>query len=509
MNSIHGKGWVAGQILSLPRTLSFYMKHSRSALKGVTVQTGALLAIMASAYIALNLNVQGFVGMLPFVQREFSLSGAQAGLYTSFYFLSATAVAVFSGRIVDWIGPRNGLAIGTGTVGVMMILHAASPAYSLILALAFVTGVGFSLITPSVSKGVISYVSATRRAGAMGIVHGLGGVGALAGSAAMPALAGLFGWRSVLTATSGVSLLVAAGILLLFNRVLPRAKPGVRYAGSEGSGSGAPRAGTNGPGSAGAADEAHGSPAAGDEAPGSAAAGDEALVSPAAGNGSPAATESRAFGSDLKRVLSDRTFLSICVLGIAFGMSLSSVIAHMTLFLVQDLNHSPAIAGLTLSWFHIGGVIGQPSWGYINDRFFERRRRRGLLLLAALTAAVSLFFGLVVITGVLPVFGLFAASAFLGFSIFGMPGLYFTTISELVPEELTGLATGVALVFSRAGVVLAAPVFGVLSDVTGDYRMSWIALAATVGVIGLSVLISTRRSALSHAIRRRVPGITS
>ena len=423
---------------------------------------------MSSAYVALNLNVQGFVGMLPFVQQEFSLSGAQAGLYTSFYFLSATAIAVFSGRIVDRIGARAGLAIGTATVGLMMLLHAVSPAYSLILALAFVTGVGFSLITPSVSKGVISNVSARRRAGAMGLVHGLGGVGALVGSAAMPAAAALFGWRSVLSASSGVSLLVAAGILGLFNRVA-RAPSDLGERAHDGSVQEAASSGS------------HDIP---DQ--GKSARTEAARVSESDAN-------ARSFGGDLKRILSDRTFLSICVLGISFGMSLSSVTGHMTLFLVQDLGYTPAIGGLTLSWFHMGGVFGQPGWGYINDRFFDRRRRRGLLLLAALTALMSLFFGIVVSSGVLPVFGLFAASALLGFSIFGMPGLYFTTISELVPHELTGLATGVALVFTRAGVVLAAPVFGLLSDLTGDYRMSWLALAAIVALLGFSVLVSTRR----------------
>ncbi len=468
-------------------TLSGYMEHGQSAARSTGAQTGALLALMGSSYIALTLSVQGFVGMLPFVQREFSLTGAQAGLYTSFYFLSATAIAVLSGRIVDRIGPRNGLAIGTATVGLMMLLHAVSPSYSLILALAFVTGVGFSLITPSVSKGVITFVSARRRAGAMGVVHGLGGVGALVGTGAMPAAAQLYGWRPVLSASAGIALLVAATILAMFQRF---ARASLEHGGHEDA-------------------RASGQGAGPDEF--SSVAAHESVREPSGHTSAERADApgTRSLSGDLKRILSDTTFLSICVLGITFGVSLSSVTGHMALFLVQDLDYSPAIAGLTLSWFHIGGVFGQPGWGYINDRFFDRRRRRGLLLLAALTALMSLFFGVVVSTGVLPVAGLFAASALLGFSIFGMPGLYFTTISELVPHELTGLATGVALVFTRAGVVFAAPVFGLLSDLTGDYRLSWFVLAAAVAFLGAAVLVSTRRSVLSQAVRRRAPGVGS
>ncbi len=396
---------------------------------------------MSSSYIAITLNIQGFVGMLPLVQREFVLSGAEAGLYTSFYFLSATIIAVLSGRIVDRIGTGWGLILGVATVAVMMLLHAISPFYALILVFAFVTGMGFSLVTPSVSKGVTENVRSSRRASAMGIVHGVGGSGALIGTAALPYLGQLYGWRVVLAVTGAIAGVIALSIYRFYPR---KSHPDSR--------------------SSTAASES------GDEAPGS-----------------------ESFRRDIAEILGNGPFITICVLGVVFGMSLSSITGHMTLFLTQDLDYTPAAAGIGLAAFHVGGIFGQPGWGVINDRFLAGRRRFGLIVLALLTGTMALFFGLIVSTGVLPFPAILVSSGLLGFFVLGIPGLYFTSISELASGRQAGLATGVALVFSRTGVVFAAPVFGFLSDRTGDYSTSWIALAAVVLLIAVSVTSLSQR----------------
>ena len=106
---------------------------------------------------------------------------------------------------------------------------------------------------------------------------------------------------------------------------------------------------------------------------------------------------------------------------------------------------------------------------------------------------MGVFFGLVVSSGILPFGAIFVASGVFGFVVLGIPGLYFTTVSELVPPRQAGLATGVALVHSRAGVVFAAPLFGLLSDRTGDYSASWIALASVIFLFAAIVASLSRR----------------
>ena len=407
-----------------------------AAVKGG--RPAVVVLLLSAAYIAITLNIQGFVGMMPLVQAEFTISGAQAGLYTSFYFLSATVIAVFAGRIVDILGTHRGLVIGTAVVGAMMLLHAVSPAYGVILLLAFVTGIGFSLITPSVSKGVMENVSRRRRAGAMGVAHGVGGSGGLFGTALMPYFGERFGWRPVLVAAGAVALLISLVILHAYRRAaMAEPAPG-------------PRGGT------------------------SAAGGTSLTV-------------------DLKQLLANRPLLVTCLIGVVFGMALSSATAHMALFLNQDLGYSPALAGVGLAAFLGGGVLGQPSWGLVNDKLLGGRRWRGLLLLALLASILAFLTGLAVAPGLVPLPGVLLVSACMGFCVLGMPSLYLTTISELSPPEHTGIATGIAVIFTRSGVVLAAPIFGLLSDLTGSYTLSWFMLGTAIAVI----------SAVAAALERR------
>ncbi len=402
--------------------------------------TTRVLILLSSAFVAATLNIQGFIGMMPLIQLDFAISAAEAGLYTSFYFASATIVAVFAGRKVDTLGTGASLSVAVAVIGVMMLLHAVSPAYLIILGLAFVTGIGFSLITPSVSKGIRDSVAPAKRAGAMGIAHGFGGVGALLGTAVMPSVAALAGWRGVLTVGAFFALGTSLLIRVFWERVA--------------------------------------GPAA----------------QPEAGNGRGAML------ADMRILLANRRLMVLGLAGLVFGVAISSATAHSALFLTRDLGYSPAFAGIALSILYVGSIVGQPSWGLINDRLLGGRRRRGLLVLGFLIAVISLVFGLILSpTGLLapaagvPVAVLLLMMFLLGFTIFGMPPLYFTAIGEITAPEYTGVATGLGLVFTRTGVVLAAPLFGLLYDLTGTYTLSWLALSVVVTSLSASVAVLSRR----------------
>lgn len=404
-----------------------------------------LLPILSSAYIAVTLNVQSFLGMLPLIREEFALTAARAGLYNSFHYLSATVVAIASGYFVDRLGSRRGALVGVGSVTVLIFLHAISPSYTLILALAFLTGIGFSLITPSVSSGIVHAFGPTKRAGAMGLVHGGGTIGAMLGAGAIPAVGVALGWRAALALTGLVAFLIFAAI----RRYFP-ALPDEQQRGWHGNGDGG--------------------------------SGTESSEGKLSGTGPAAGRRNRSFSRGLAAVLRTRSLLTVCLMGVTFGMSYSSATNHMALFLTDDLGYSPVLAGIGLSVFHGAGVVGGPAWGAFNDRVLGARRRGGLVMLVVLAAAMMYFFGFVVAGG-LPYAVVLLACALLGFIILGISGLYFTTVGELAPAGLAGVATGVALVFARSGVVLASPLFGLLSDITGSYRTSWIALGTAVLII--------------------------
>ena len=398
-----------------------------------------LLLVLSGGYIAANIGTQGFVAMLPLVQIDFEITRTQAGLYSSLYYLSATLVAIGSGRFVDRIGPRAGLTVGAGTVGLVAVLHAVAPAFGMILGLAFVTGIGFSVITPSVSGSVIRNVFSSRRAGAMGMVHGVGGTGALVGTMILPAIGERLGWRPVMVGGGLLALGIAFVVAIAYDRLTPDTRP---------------------------------------EAPAVRRAGQ------------------RSFGSVLTDLLSRRAFLAAGIMGIVFGLSVGGIAGHLALFVSRDLGFSPTLAGIALGLFHVGGVLGQPAWGAVNDRLYRRRRHAGMLTLAALAILMELLFAFVLAPADPPFIAIAVSSFVLGFFVLGIPALYFTAVSEIAPVEDAGVATGIGLVFSRTGIVIGAPLFGLAADLTGTYARSWLLLAVATAAL----------ACIARAFQRGRPG---
>ena len=387
----------------------------------------ATLLIISTAYIAVMANIQGFKALFPLVQDDFGISRAQAGLYTSFYFLSATLVAIFSGYVVDLLGAKKGLIIGVVTVGLLMILHSLAPFFSVILIFAFFTGVGFSLITPSVNKGVLEHVQPGKRAFSMGITHGGGGFGGFFGAAVLPYLGVTLGWRAVLLYTGIFAIFIA---LFLFKFY-------------------------------------HDNPCSQQK---------EENVQ----------EKSFSIKGDLFFLLKKRYLISVCLMGTVFGMTISSITTHYTLYLNQDVGFAPETAGLSLAIFMIGGIVGQPSWGLVNDNILGSNRRKGLLILGILVSFSTIFFGLFVGRMISAFYLVTFLSFILGFFTFGIPGVFFTAIGEMVSSSYTGIATGLALIFTRLGVVVTPPLFGYLADIRGSYSFSWILLGIITLIISLT-----------------------
>ncbi len=379
--------------------------------------------IISTAYLAVMANIQGFKALLPMVQEEFLISRAEAGLYSSFYFLSATLLAVFSGRIVDWLGAKKSLVLGTTMVGIIIVLHSFAPLFSFILFMAFLTGICFSVLTPAVSKGILLNVKPSRKGFFMGIAHSGGGVGAFAGASLLPIMGEIFDWRIALLGAGTFAILIGL-FILKFHREPSSPEPEDESTSGE--------------------------------------------------------NKTSSFKDDLLHFIKNRYLLSICSMGIVFGMSISSITGHFSLYLTLDLGFTPALAGLGLGIAHLGGVTGHPVWGIINEVLFKGDRRKGLCLLGICIACLAIFFGLVISPFSLPFWIVLVFSFLLGFCTMGAMALFFTSVGELVASEHIGVVTGIALIFTRIGVVIAPPVFGLVADQTETYALSWLLLGSIV-----------------------------
>ncbi len=411
------------------------MEDSSKTSSGSSERYLSTLLIMSTAYIAVGINVQGFKAMLPLVSEDFQITGTQAGLYATFFFLSGTLLAVISGRVVDQIGPKKSLVGATLIIATLMFLHTWMPVFSLLLLLAFLTGVGFSIITPAINKGVMNLVPPRKRAVSIGIAQAGGGIGGILGASLLPFLGDIFGWRRALLVAAVVAFFMAL-ILAKFYRPKGESAPSINQ-------------------------------------------GQEKISS--------------SFKKDFKELLCNPLLIFICLMGAAFGFTIGNMTIHYTLFLTGDIGLTPGHAGFALSTFMLGGIVGQPSMGYMNDRFLNSNRRLGLFLLGLISSGMLLFIGIAVFTGNLSFPMILAVSFILGVFSLAIPGLVFTTIGDVVEDRLVGTATGIILVFIRTGVVIGPPFIGLIADLRGNYQASWILLSLVIFSISTVFLLGTRR----------------
>ncbi|MTI94333.1 MAG: MFS transporter [Firmicutes bacterium] len=382
------------------------------------------LCIIAMSYIAVGLSLQGFIAMLTLVREEFAIGSAQAGLYSTFFFLSSSGIAIFSGRLVDRLGSKRGLVLGAFLVGLLMVLHSLAPVFGMLLVLAFLSGFCFSLITPSVNKGVMELAPPDKRALCIGIGQSGNALGGVLGAGLLPWLGMLYGWRT--------AILIAGCIAIIFSFLL------------------------------------------------------QTFYKPVQAQGTTGGMNKGNFIEDMKVLLGNKALLCIAMLGFMFGFSIGSITTHLVIFLDQDIGFTPALAGVALAVLQVGGVFGQPGWGYINDTYFGGNRRLGFLIVGLMAGGFTILLGSLIPGGIISGFGIYVMVFFYGITSLGIPGLYFATVGEIVPEKLLGTATGMALLFIRGGVIVGPPLVGLIADIQGNYTASWLILGGML--LGVTVL---------------------
>ncbi|MFP4198203.1 MAG: MFS transporter [Halanaerobium sp.] len=383
------------------------------------------LLIISTAYLAVDINIQGFLALMPFIREEFALSSSRAGLYSTFHFLLATMVAVFSGRIVDKIGSKKGLVVGTSVLGFLMFLQSRSPNFTLILLLALLGGLFFSIITPSLNKAVMQKTTPENRATSMGVMQMGGGIGGFTGAVFLPFLGERIGWRNAVTFSALIALLVGIFIFIFFKE-----------------------------------------------------------VKKSAGENSSSKSQ-LSFKDSIAKLFQNKDLLLVCLFGLVLGFNSGAIPAHYTLYLTQDLPLSRTAAGFAFGLLQIGGIAGRPLWGFLNDKFLNGSRSKGLVIVGLSLTLVMVYYFKIISAVQLPPSLIYLSSLILGFVSLGWMGLYFTAVIELASEKLAGIGTGLSLVFIRLGVLLSPPLFGLLADLNNSYQLSWLGMALVTGFFTL------------------------
>ena len=384
-----------------------------------------VLVIITLGGIVAGLFRNGMMTLLPFIQEEFALSRTQIGFYSTFLYISSTLFAVFTGKIADYWGVKRSMFWGLLLMGIFILMHSFASGYILIMIYATLTGLGLSIIIPASSKSITEWFSGKNHSTLMGVMTLGLPLGGVIGAVFLPWIGNLYEWRTGVIFMGGLFLL--SSLLFKFYYV-DKTKETKNHPENK-----------------------------------------------------------RSIFTIFKEIailLRNKYLLTLCLLGLFFGISSGVVVTHFTLFLVTDYNFSKVLAGFGFMFLQIGSMVGRPLWGILNDKFLNDIKRRGFLLIGLIISFVSFSLYFLHNVSFLLIFVILMAFL-LGGTGRGWHGIYFSSISSQVGENDAGLATGLSLFFIRTGILTGPPIFGFIADLNNTYRYSWLFL----GITSLIVII--------------------
>jgi ACS family hexuronate transporter-like MFS transporter len=190
---------------------------------------------------------------------------------------------------------------------------------------------------------------------------------------------------------------------------------------------------------------------------------------------------------DLTAVLKNKALIhTICIIFFFIWVQLS-VMTYLVVYFIQDKLMSFALATASLVFLQIGGILGRAFWGWVNDNWMNRDRSKiigviGLLsgLLLTLMIVLPIQYSLIVV---------YSLVFLLGVTTQGWNGIFVVMISEVVPKQYVGLASGVGLSVVYLGAIFGTPLSGKLIDLQQSYTFMWGICAGVILIIGLSLFI--------------------
>ncbi|MCY1126557.1 MFS transporter [Frigidibacter sp. RF13] len=183
------------------------------------------LVCLVAAYV-LSQFFRSFLAVLtPVLGTELGAGPDDLAIASGLWFIAFALMQFAVGSALDRLGPRRTaaalLAVGGG--GGALIFALATAPWHLWLAMALI-GIGCSPVLMA-SYFIFARVYPPKVFGALaGLTVGVGSLGIIVGSAPLAWIIGAIGWRATLGALTAITLLVAAGILVLVRDPAPAAE---------------------------------------------------------------------------------------------------------------------------------------------------------------------------------------------------------------------------------------------------------------------------------------------
>ena len=397
-----------------------------------------VLAAVWASYLAVFLTRLSIGPLAPFLKDAFNLSNAQVGSLVSATAIIHGPTMVAAGWLVDRLGVRRVLVVGTLITGLCITTIFFAPSYQAMFIILLLTGLGTGCIYPSAVKAIILWFPLRERATAMGINQMAINAGGIIGAILLPTIAITLGWRYGF-------LFIGFGALAicLCCAILYRDPP-------------------------------------------------QEVLPVAAGNISGSASAKPSTTRLMIELFKSRDIWMLGLAGLFLCIVEFSAMAYLVLYLSESWLFGVVAAGGLLAMTEGMGALGKPASGFISDRLLGGRRKIVFLFMGGISAITCLVLG---------IFGnnlgwfLYPVLVILGVGAIGWGGLSATMAGELGGKEAAGVTAGATSGILIIGTITGPPLFGYIVDRTGSFEMAWFAMAlcALISIIFISLIREHKR----------------
>jgi len=187
---------------------------------------------------------------------------------------------------------------------------------------------------------------------------------------------------------------------------------------------------------------------------------------------------------DVRGLLDLGGYRILVAAGVFLGAMAFATTGYVVLYVTESVGLAAGFAGLALALVQVGGSTGRIVGGAIADRLpFSTVRASAVVMVGQMVVAVGMY---VAVLGVRSRLATAVAFGLLGFFVLGFPGIYYTCLTAVVPDESVGAATAGGQTAINVGALVAPPLFGFVVD-TSSYAVGWLGVAACAAVAAVLV----------------------
>jgi predicted MFS family arabinose efflux permease len=168
--------------------------------------------------MTLQMSSLGFSPLLPDIQKEFSMSYTQIGLFTGMYGLLAIAFSVPAGFAAKRYGEKRVLVLALIVVGVGLFMLGSAPGfYAAFAARALWIG-AYRFAFVSVLTAIALTAPASLKGSSMGILGSVASLASVVGAPFGSTISKDFGWRTSMTAYAGAAIIGSLVVWTFYRR---------------------------------------------------------------------------------------------------------------------------------------------------------------------------------------------------------------------------------------------------------------------------------------------------